>query len=321
MASRTTKMDQIPDLEMQAPRTEEEDQDASDSGDETDWIHENDTLPLGWPQFAGRRTYTRNLAYVRRFTYLFQRTIDYYGARLGCLEENLREREAQEYSQGGAKAAQLRSLLPGQKRPLGEELIDKDGKEYFFENLGPLLLNFGQFLFYEAKLSKLPRMSRAEHSNMYRSVKENGMLDEEARRHLKYQDEFISTRTDHIDAPINWIYERWSQGIVDFLGKCFRPWAENRKISTSSDDTIPMRFIRGITWYSGLGFCGVTLLLPPSIIYLLEPSKPVSISIVAGSFVLVAVVFSRVRGMKTETIFFLLTGYLAVMVNFLASLH
>ena len=56
------------------------------------------------------------------------------------------EREAQEQNEGGDRTASgLKSLLPGQKRPIGEELQDPDTKEFFIERLSESLIRYGAY--------------------------------------------------------------------------------------------------------------------------------------------------------------------------------
>lgn len=72
-----------------------------------------------------------------------------------------------------------------------------------------------RLLLYDADLRKLPRISRAEHSNHWEHVSENKLLDEEALLMLRFPDDCITTQTDRIHNPFEWLlYGKWNNGLV-----------------------------------------------------------------------------------------------------------
>lgn len=161
--------------------------------------------------------------------------------------------------------------------------------------------------------------SRFEASNLLRHIDHANMLDDEARRHFLELDDFATTR-DQSDAVPKFVDSLIYGSRGSFTDILMKPFVNKKKTQSSTWGTHYLHKPMKQT-FTALSASAVLLMLlaPIGILYFVEPSKPISFSVVLIFATAPAWMMSKLPGAKFETVFIASAAYMAVQVTFLAN--
>ena len=184
--------------------------------------------PGGWPTIAGEQNYLFNGSLHRRFGYMFQRTLYMLETKIALLEEELLEADKREENtkDKGPKSKACSRTSPGHSKDCIHELGNQREPEAVLEETIGQLKRYGSYasiltvlslkliraatlLLFDKDLRALPRISRSEHHSWWDALRGGNtgepILDKDQRLFLSKREDFISTRIERSNYPLDWL--------------------------------------------------------------------------------------------------------------------
>ncbi|KAK0652053.1 hypothetical protein B0T16DRAFT_454461 [Cercophora newfieldiana] len=274
-----------------------------------------DGYPVGRPLLAKEQSFYVNGSLHRRFAWVRQICLEYKAAKIHQLQEKLMALYKEEEANNPAS---LRSLTPWQRGVEGGEDELSSQEDKLIQEIDALVGSYDRTFDQDRRMRKAPER-RVEASNLLRHIDHANMLDDEARRHYLELDDFATTR-DQSDA-IPELFDSLIYGSKgSFTDILMKPFVNKEKTENSTWGTHYLHKPMKQT-FTALSASAVLLMLlaPIGILYFVEPSKPISFSVVLIFATAAAWMMSKLPGAKFETVFIAGAAYMAVQVTFLAN--
>ncbi|KAK0626722.1 hypothetical protein B0T14DRAFT_114428 [Immersiella caudata] len=273
-------------------------------------------MPPGWCLLAREQDWYHNGSLHRRFGWLYQLCLYYKEGKIGQLEKQLLELAREDQAQNEEA---LHSLTPWQLGVESEELGFSSERDRLMHEVERVLTSYGRTVKQALAINQAHKVSRGEATNLLQQIEQTGVLDEEAAWHFRGVDDMIKTwdSSEATPGPVDSLVYADKGSLRDFIMKAF---VNKKKPEGSTWGThYNLEPIKQV--FIALSAAAVLLILlaPIGFLYFVEPSKPISFSVVAIFAIAAAWLMMKLPGIKIETVFIAAAAYMAVQVTFLAN--